>query len=69
MFKLTQRYLYKHYDAESGERTGNAILLQICMRYQRARWWWKWRKEQPGVNSMAYTLRQMVRAVFGKTTF
>lgn len=69
MFKLTQKYLYSHYDAESGETSGNAVLLQICMRYQRVRWWWRWHKEQPGVNSLSYSLRQMVRVAITKATF
>jgi hypothetical protein len=69
MFELTQRYLSAHHDAETGETSGNAALLQICMRYQRIRWWWNWHKEQPAVASLPYAISQMARAAIVKATF
>lgn len=69
MFELTQRYLYKHYDADSGETTGNPALLQICMRFQRMRWWWHWHKEQHTVVSLPRALYCMARAAIVKATF
>jgi hypothetical protein len=69
MFTITSRYLEKHYDAESGETSGNAILLQICMRYQRVRFWWRWHREQPGTVSLIRALSQMARCAVTKATF
>ena len=69
MFELTQKYLHTYRDAESGETSGNPMLLQLCMKYQRVRLWWNWRKEQPGLHSFSYTMKQIVRIIFTKATF
>ena len=69
MYKLTNWYLDKHYDAESGEKSGNTVLLQICMRYQCMCWWWKWHKEQPKAHGLAETLYWMAYVAIHKATF
>jgi hypothetical protein len=69
MFAFTQRYLAAHYDAETGETSGSEIILQICLRYQRARWWWIWHKEQPSVTSLRKALYYMTRSVLFKASY
>ena len=60
MFELTQNYLHAHWDAETGETSGNPLLMKFCMKLRYAY----------VLNGFSRpTVRQIARAMFMKATF
>lgn len=66
MFELTSRYLNEHYSAETGDYSGSLAIVKACIRYQRARFWWIWHKEQPKTVSAFRAVLMVFRWTFGK---